>query len=364
MLEPLEPRILLSATPRAGGPRIGVADASVLEGTGGSTQLVFVLTRTGNAAQLNQASTVAFETRGGTDPGEATPSQDFTPRTGSVTFNPGQRTRKVAIAVNPDALYEGGKNTTETLRLKLTGVTGGQLVDDLALGAIADDDRRPRLSVADSHVVEGDTGVTILRFTVRLSNPSQDNVSVEFETLNRTATAGVDYLARSGTLIFTPGQDALTIDVTVLNNLGSQGHRQFDLALRRAVGAAIATPQAVGTIIDDESTPVLLLTDVAVLERDSGQRFKRITLRLSHAGASDATVQAITQGVTATAGQDYGPAGGTLTIPAGQTQVTFSLGILGDTIRERHETFNLNFSSPVNLELIDTRLVVTILDDD
>lgn len=362
-LEPLEPRVLLSAT-RAANPKVTVADAAVVEGTGGSTQLVFVVTRTGNAASLNRTSTVSFETRGGTGDDDATPGDDFTARTGTVTFKPGQTRKKVKVTVNADALHEGGKTTSEAMRLKLTAATSARITDDTALGTITDDDRRPRLSVADSYVVEGDAGSTVLRFTVQLTNPSEDNVSVDFATLNRTATAGVDYIARSGTLLFTPGQTSLTIDVTVLNNLGSQGHRQFDLALTGAVGAAVSTPEAVGTIIDDESTPVLLLTDVNVNERDSGQRFKQMTVRLSHAGASDATVFALTQDGTAKAGLDYGTAGGTLTIPAGQTQVTFSIAILGDTLNEKNESFNLNFSSPVNMELIDTQMVITILDDE
>lgn len=366
-LEALEPRLLASASllaARAAKPVVSVADATVREGTGGTTDLEFVFTRRGNAASLNRTSVVNFATRDGDGGDAAVAPDDYAAKTGRVTFKPGQTTKTVRISVAADDLHEGGSSTSESMRLRLTDATDARIPDTLAVGTIDDDDRRPRISIADTFVLEGDAGSSVMRFTVRLTNPSQETVSVDYATANGTASAGVDFTAANGTLTFTPGQSSLTVDVTVANNLGAQGHRDFDLVLSDAVGAAIVIDRATGTIIDDEGTPVLLLTDVSVTERDSGERLRRITVRLSHAAASPATVFVNTEDATAKAGDDYDPVTGTLTFPTGITSADFSIPIFGDTDREPDETFNIVFSSPVNIELIDTRLAVSVVDND
>ena len=54
------------------------------------------------------------------------------------------------------------------------------------------------LSVDDPQMVEGDTGTSQLTFTLHLSEPAADVVSVNFYTAGFSATAGVDFLSWSG----------------------------------------------------------------------------------------------------------------------------------------------------------------------
>ncbi len=366
-LEPLEPRLLASAAPlsaRAKQPVVSVADATVVEGTGGSSVLSFVFTRTGNAKSLKLASAVTYETQGVAGEGGATADADFVSKTGKVKFQPGQTAKIVRVNVVTDSVFEGGSNTVETMKLLITGATGARTPDTEAKGTIRDDDRRPRVSVADTYLVEGDAGFAVMRFTVRLTNPSAQSVSVDYATADGTAAAGVDYIGRTGTLTFAPGQSSLTVDVNVPNNLGAQGHRAFDLVLSNAKQATLARDRATGTIIDDEGLPVLLLTDISVKEKDSGLRVRRLTVTLSHAGASPATVFVSTEDATAKANADYIPISGTLPFAAGTTSASFKIAIVNDTTREPTKAFNIVFSSPTNLELLDTRLLVTIKDND
>ena len=64
----------------------------------------------------------------------------------------------------------------------------------------------PTLSVANAKVVEGDAGTQDLAFTVTLSAAAAGPVTVRYVTADRTATAGADYAATSGTLTFAAGQ--------------------------------------------------------------------------------------------------------------------------------------------------------------
>ena len=53
-----------------------------------------------------------------------------------------------------------------------------------------------------------------------------------------------------------------------------------------------------------------------------------------------------------------------LTIPAGQTSGTISITVINDLLPEETETFAVNLSNAVNVTLIDSQGIGTILDSD
>jgi len=57
-----------------------------------------------------------------------------------------------------------------------------------------------------------------LEFVVTLSDVSSATVTVDFQTIDGTATAGEDYTETSGTLTFNPGETTKTITVNLLKN--------------------------------------------------------------------------------------------------------------------------------------------------
>src|SRR4029077_621561 len=64
----------------------------------------------------------------------------------------------------------------------------------------------PTLSVADSSIIEGNSGTSPLAFTVTLSEPASGPVAVHYSTGDGSASSGSDYTALSGTLTFAPGE--------------------------------------------------------------------------------------------------------------------------------------------------------------
>jgi hypothetical protein len=58
------------------------------------------------------------------------------------------------------------------------------------VGTIVNDDPVPSICVEDVQVVEGNSGTTEARFTVRLSAPSGQPVSVDYATADGTALSG------------------------------------------------------------------------------------------------------------------------------------------------------------------------------
>ncbi|MGE5227374.1 MAG: beta strand repeat-containing protein, partial [Planctomycetaceae bacterium] len=113
-------------------PSVAIANASVLEGDGGTTTLTFVLTLTG-ATEL--PAVVRYVTSDGT----AVAGSDYAAAAGTVTFAVGDTSKTVSVTVFGDTIYE----PNETLAVDLTAVSDVQLADAHATGTIKNDDPQP-----------------------------------------------------------------------------------------------------------------------------------------------------------------------------------------------------------------------------
>ncbi|MCY4429383.1 MAG: hypothetical protein OXC11_03195 [Rhodospirillales bacterium] len=89
-----------------------------------------------------------------------------------------------------------------------------------------------------------------LKFQVTLSSASTEAVTVRYTTADGTATAGSDYVATSGRLVFAPGQTARTVDVPVVHDARPESAETLTLRLSGATGARLADTEATGTIVN------------------------------------------------------------------------------------------------------------------
>ena len=96
--------------------------------------------------------------------------------------------------------------------------------------------------------------------------------SVRYATSDGTATAGNDYAAKTGTLMWlagAPNRTAWTIDVPVMNDTLNEGNESFIMALRAATNAVVGQSQHTVTILDDD--PVPTPGDPAIVMQPAGQ---------------------------------------------------------------------------------------------
>ena len=107
------------------------------------------------------------------------------------------------------------------------------------------------LSVADATVEEG----TRLEFRVTLSRAVDRRVSVSYLTEDGTATAGSDYEAVSGTLIFAIGETAKTVTVATLDDVVDDDGETLTLRLTSYSGAYLEDSEATGTIHNSDPLP-------------------------------------------------------------------------------------------------------------
>jgi hypothetical protein len=129
------------------------------------------------------------------------------------------------------------------------GVTATSTVDfTIVAGAI--------ISIADTSIVEGDDGNSAIAFTLSLDKASSANITVDYATSDNTATAGADYEAANGTVIFAAGETTKTINVNVIGDIlyaDENGEETFNVTLSDAT-VDISDANAVGTITNDDMT--------------------------------------------------------------------------------------------------------------
>jgi len=112
---------------------------------------------------------------------------------------------------------------------------------------------KPALSVANVSQAEGNSGSQPVTFTFSLAKASPLRVSVAYATADGTATAGADYTATSGTIVFAPGQTTRTVAVPVVGDTAYEADETFSLALSNPVNATLGTATATGTITNDDA---------------------------------------------------------------------------------------------------------------
>jgi alpha-tubulin suppressor-like RCC1 family protein len=190
---------------------------SVLESDSRTTALAVPvsLTRPGVDTITVQWTTVQVP---GDRPEQADPTADYTPTSGTVTFNPGETAKTVAIAVNGDTLVEPDEYIIVSFHDPINAAMGGFW--GLGIGVITNDDHA-RVTPAASSILEGDSSTTILAVTVTLSNPSTQTVTVQWTTVQvpgdrpEQADPTADYTPTSGTVTFNPGETAKTVAIAV-----------------------------------------------------------------------------------------------------------------------------------------------------
>ena len=107
-----------------------------------------------------------------------------------------------------------------------------------------------QLSVADATMSESSDRRKYMSFIVTLDRRADAEVSVDYTTVNGTATAGLDYEATSGTLVFDEREDSKTVYVPIEYDSNDEENETLTFVLSNPTGAQIERRVATGTISD------------------------------------------------------------------------------------------------------------------
>lgn len=110
----------------------------------------------------------------------------------------------------------------------------------------------PSVSIGDKNMLEGNSATTAMKFKVTLSSTSSNKITVKYTTADSTAKAGSDYIARTGTVTFNPGEASKTISVFIYGDTLVEPTEKLKVLLSKATNATIADSIAIGTIRNDD----------------------------------------------------------------------------------------------------------------
>ncbi|MFD1628844.1 Calx-beta domain-containing protein [Pseudopedobacter beijingensis] len=299
---------------------------------------------------------------------------------GTVTIKPGDHAVTLVLDVVDDELIEDD----ETIVLKVNAIRG-KYTNEIAIPTesttayIKDNDNAEIRILGPVEVTEGDVGTTEAKFTVILNNNVGNPFTVNYRTVDGTATvADNDYIPKSGTLDFggTKGERKEII-ILVNGDKKIEGDEDFFVQLsglsndfnKRLI---IEIDKARGIIIDDdniEANKIIHITKTDGAEKGDDVVF---TFSFPQNVVSDypTRIPYALSGVAKGAGIDYiGDISGEVIIPAGENKVTLRLPVIDDEIVEGTEVIELTTGNVINenygkVSVSNSPIQAYILDDD
>ena len=291
-------------------------------------------------------------------------ANDFVGPSGTVTFpggSPDNATQTITIPITDDLAPESTERFSVALGV-LTGRPASQVSIESGKGtAVADIAESDAVTVSvsgDERVTEGESAT----YTISLdSAESTSAITVDYATTDKTATAGTDYTAASGT-------------VTTTENTADEANRYFEFRMSNPQGGGGPTPllsttQFVNTtIVDDDGDPssVVLSVDKSSFGEADAAGTVNVTATMEGGTLDRDTTVAVTLGGSATKGSsgDYTATTlGNITISANQSSGTASFTVMpvNDAVVEGDEAIELK-GAVAHLDV--TPATITITDDD
>ena len=116
--------------------------------------------------------------------------------------------------------------------------------------------------------------------------------------------------------------------------------------------------------MDDDPPPTAFISDVSLVEGNTGTRTATFLVVLSRPSSKPVSMHFATADGTATVEADYSGRSGTLEFPAGTLLKTIDVQVKGDLISEANETFFVNLSAPSGAAIADGRGQGTVVNDE
>jgi len=287
---------------------------------------------------------------------------DYQAASGTLTFPGSNLTQTLNVNVVGDLEVEADQSFVVNLS-GLNAPAGVTLGTATATGTIVNDDSTS-FSITGASVTEGTGANSTLSFSVSLSAPAKDPVSVQYSTVSGSANAPADYTAASGTLSFNGGQTTQTIAVTVIGDNLVEPDETLSVNLSNPSGASITVASASGSIVNDDNA-VLSITDVTQPEGNgNGSTPFVFTITSSNPSTTPITVNYQTSDGSAVTPSDFASGSGSVTIPAMATSVSVTVNVVADNVLEPTETFTVTLSGAQGATIGDAVGIGTILGDD
>ena len=225
---------------------------------------------------------------------------------------------------------------------------------------------------ANRNVPEGAGSITL---TMSRTGGDDGPVGVTFETVeNGTADSGVDFDQTNGPVNWPDNNDNnMTMNVPILDDDDVEGNETFSVHIVNPTGgASLGGLTTVNITIQDNDSnpgnPGTIRFENGTANVNEGNANASLTVRRINGSTGAVSVAYSTANGTAQAGSDF--VGATNSIVSwgngDSSNKTIQIPIVGDTVEEPAETFNVTLSSPTGGAVLGSpaSATVTIADDD
>lgn len=179
--------------------------------------------------------------------------------------------------------------------------------------------------------------------TVSSWSPAGDDVTVTYDVMPLTATAGSDYtVPTSRTLTVSPFVGSALIGIPVVNDSLLEADEQFRIHITSVTGATIEGSGACLVTIRDDDRPVFTINAVRTRTYEgSAVAPSAVRFVVEQNGApTTASVRFRTVDGTATRGLDFAAIDTVLTLDPSNTPAIVDVPVFGDSVIEGPETFS------------------------
>ena len=240
------------------------------------------------------------------------------------------------------------------------GIDGGSLEGDGTVDAsvVSSGEVRPGLSTGVLSIAGDYTQTAAGTLSTQVAD------TVDHDRLDVAGTAHLAGALRIETLgDFAP---APADELELVRHAAEDGEFDAVQGLEPAPGQAYSPPDydPAAVWLRPGTVPVVSIGDATAVEGDQGDATATFQVSVAPTPTRSVRVDWRTVDGTATSPADFGPAGGTLTIPHGRSTGEVKMPVHGDSIDEPDERFGVELSSPTAATLGRQLGTGTILDDD
>ncbi|MGD0060831.1 MAG: Calx-beta domain-containing protein [Verrucomicrobiia bacterium] len=320
------------------------------------------------SGSTDDTATVEFDTSDGT----ATDGVNYAGVSTIVGFTPSVVTNSGIITTNTvttntvviTILGGGASQSTQTVNLALSNPTGEAVLGSpsTALLQIINTEEQ-QVAFSQSAYTADDTDTEAI-VTVVLTGGTNGTITVNFNTSDGSAQAGVNYTATTGTVTFADGVLTNTVAIPLLPPSGLTTNQTVKLALSAPTGgASLGNPSRAVLTLRATGPPVVQLSAANYSVHEHVGKATVTAIRFGDTSAQ-ATVDYATSDGTARNGIDYFSTNGALIFGSNQTSQSFSFSIQKFSTFRSNKTVNVTLSDAVGATLgAQDTAVVTIVND-
>ena len=325
-------------------PTVSIAGGSGKEGD--DDEIDFTVTLDEAASET---VTVDYET----SDGSAEAGDDYTAKSGTLSFSAGQTSKTISVEIEDDIENE----SDETFTVTLSNASGADLGTSSATGTIRNRHVEP-LTASFSDMPDEHDG-TVFYFDLSFS----ENVAAGYAKVRDAFS--VDGGKANEAKRKTQGSNQ---NWTIRVKPHGSGSVSITLPATTSCSAAKAICTDDGRKLSGSTSATVLgpvgisISDVEVEE--AAGAVLTFSVALTRAASSQLTVDYATSDGTATAGADYTARSGTLTIGAGSSSGSIEVSVLDDDHNEGSETFTVTLSNASSGQITDATATGTITNHD